>query len=286
MDAGDGEAARALARRIAARLGGLKGVGAVVLGGSWARGAATTGSDIDLGIYYDGAKPPAVADMRELARKLEGSDNPLVTERGEWGPWVNGGAWLEIEGREVDWLYREIERVARVIGECSQGRVGCDYSLGHPHGFHNHIYLAEIFHCEALHDPEGVIGDLKSRVSPYPAALKREIIRKYLFDSRFMLDLGKKSAGRGDVFHVAGCLFRCIAAMVQVLFALNERYFMNEKGAVAAIDSFPLRPAFFAARSASLLGECGCDPASLAARTEEATRLLEETEQLCGNERA
>ncbi len=29
---------------------------------------------------------------------------------------------------------------------------------------------------------------------------------------------------------MVGCLFRCAACLVQVLYALNERYFVNEKG--------------------------------------------------------
>jgi hypothetical protein len=41
-----------LARRIAARLGEIEGVVAVALGGSWARGEAHPGSDVDLGIRY------------------------------------------------------------------------------------------------------------------------------------------------------------------------------------------------------------------------------------------
>jgi hypothetical protein len=31
----------------------------------------------------------------------------LVTAIGEWGPWINGGGWLQLEGRPVDLLYRE-----------------------------------------------------------------------------------------------------------------------------------------------------------------------------------
>jgi len=44
---------------------------------------------------------------------------------------------------------------------------------------------------------------------------------------------------------VVGCLFRCAACLVQVLYALNERYFVNEKGSARAADSFPFHPAGF-----------------------------------------
>ena len=34
-----------------------------------------------------------------------------VTELGVWGPWVDGGGWLRIDGIPVDWIYRDLERV-------------------------------------------------------------------------------------------------------------------------------------------------------------------------------
>ena len=46
-----------------------------------------------------------------------------MTPVGDWGPWIVGGAWLAIEGRKVDLLYRSIEAVARVIAACRAGEV-------------------------------------------------------------------------------------------------------------------------------------------------------------------
>jgi hypothetical protein len=39
---------------------------------------------------------------------------------------------------------------------------------------------------------------------------------------------------------------------VQALFALNERYFVNEKGSVGAADSFAIRPEGFGEVAAGL----------------------------------
>jgi hypothetical protein len=272
---------RALAQRIARLLAEIEGVQAVVLGGSWARGTASPDSDLDLGIYYQPSAPPSVRELRRLAAALDpGRSAAQVTNFGDWGPWVNGGAWLDVEGRQVDWIYRDLDKVAQVIDDCVGGRPTCDYYLGHPHGFHNHVYLAEVHHCQPLHDPNGIVEALKSRVTPYPPALRQALIEKYLFDAAFMLDLGRKPAGRGDVFHVAGCLFRCAAALVQVLFALNERYFMNEKGAVAAIETFPRHPPSFASRVGAILGNPGGDAGSLCRSVAEMDSVLAETRDL------
>ncbi len=270
-----------LAQRMALRLGEIDGVRAVVLGGSWARGTAGPDSDLDLGIYYQPSAPPSLSELRRLAAELDArAAAAQVTDFGAWGPWVNGGAWLEVDGRPVDWLYRDLERVARVIDDCCAGRLTCDYYLGHPHGFHNHIYLAEVHLCRPLFDPSDALAALKRRLTPYPAALKQALIERYLFDAGFMLDLGRKPAARGDVFHVAGCLFRCAAALVQVLFALNERYFMNEKGAVAAVAGLPKHPPSFAARIDAILANPGADAASLRDSIAAMEKLLSETRLL------
>ena len=50
------------------RLAKIDGVAAIVLGGSRARGNADERSDIDLGIYYDGANPFSTATLGAAAR--------------------------------------------------------------------------------------------------------------------------------------------------------------------------------------------------------------------------
>jgi predicted nucleotidyltransferase len=275
-----------LASRVAAQLAGISGIEAVVLGGSLARGAADGRSDVDLGLYYRRACPPDLVALRDLARVLDRrTPPPEVTALGAWGPWVNGGAWLEIEGVRVDWLFREVERVESVIEDCLAGRVSVDYYLGHPHGFHSHVYAAEAHFAVPLEDRRRVFAALSARVRTYPPRLRDALVTRFLFDAAFMLELARKPAARGDVFHVAGCLFRVVAALVQVLCALNERFFLNEKGAIAEIDTMPRRPRDFRPRVEGLLGEPGTSPAALGASVARAGDLLDETRALAGEPR-
>ena len=262
-----------LAERIAERLGDLEGVQAVVLGGSWAQGEAHPDSDVDLGIYYRPDRRPSVRVLRELARELDDRHLPnLVTDFGEWGPWINGGGWLRVEGRRMDWLYRDLDLVTRKISECRAGRSACHYQPGHPHGFHSHIYAGEVHHCQVLRDPSGELASLKALVADDPPALKRSLPKRFLWEADFALETCSKPAQRGDVFYVSGCLFRCAACLVQVLFALNERYFVNEKGSLRAADSFPLHPEGFEESVSRVLAEPGKTPA----RLHESVRRFEE----------
>jgi hypothetical protein len=106
---------RALARRLVE----VPGVVGVVLGGSRARGTHRPDSDVDLGLYYRG--PLAVPHLRALAQEVTGTPTE-VTEPGGWGPWVNGGGWLTVDGWRVDWIYRDLDRVRRVWRDCQAGR--------------------------------------------------------------------------------------------------------------------------------------------------------------------
>ena len=166
--------AMAVAERVAARLGAIPGVVAVALGGSWARGEAQAGSDVDLGLYYRPDHRPALAALNRLAEALDDRrPTAAVTDFGAWGPWIDGGAWLVIEGQRVDWLFRDLDRVASAVADCRAGRLACAYQPGHPHGFHAHIYAGEVHHARPLHDPEGALAALQQLTATYSARAAR-----------------------------------------------------------------------------------------------------------------
>jgi len=270
-----------LAQRIADELIQIEGVTAVVLGGSRARGDAHPDSDIDLGIYYHPENPPSLESLRNLAARLDDRHSgDVVTNFGEWGPWINGGGWLQIEGQPVDWLYRDERLVRQVIDECRAGNPRVFYQVGHPHGFWTPIYMGEVFICKPLADPSGALAELKALTTPYPPALKTAMIQRNLWEAQFALDTSRKSALRGDVLHVSGGLFRCAACLVQVIFALNERYCLNEKGAVKLAPTFPLCPPDFAATMTGVLGQMGGTGEELSASIGQMEKLVETVRNL------
>lgn len=275
------EETEALVARIVGGLAGVPGIAAVAVGGSWARGERDLLSDVDLGLYYDPARPPAIPRLRSLARGLEGRGRtPAVTALGGWGPWIDGGAWLEIEGRRVDWIYRDLRRVERAITDASRGMISSHYQPGHPHAFHNYIYVGEAHYSVILHDSRARLAALQRRTRPYPSALRDAIRRSFLWQARFALETAEKSARRGDVLHVSGSLFQSAACLVQVLFASNRRYFVNEKGSLSATEAFALHPPRFRDRVKRILSQPGARPARLEARLAEMAKLVREVGEL------
>ncbi len=241
-----------LLNRLVRAFGGVPGIRAIVLGGSRARGTAGPNSDYDIGLYYE---PDAPIDVGWLARAVTSLPAPVtstVTGLGEWGPWINGGAWLTVDGKRVDLLYRDLAKVREVIEACCGGRIERVYQPGHPHAFVSAIYMGEVALGRVLWDPETVMAPLKRRCDPYPAALAEALIGRFFGEARFALENAEHGSGRDDPNYVAGCAFRSVACLCQTLFALNRTYLINEKGAVAGVGRLARRPADFAARVARI----------------------------------
>ncbi|THF87000.1 nucleotidyltransferase domain-containing protein [Deinococcus sp. KSM4-11] len=237
-----------LASSVARRLLQIPGVQGVVLGGSYATGTATSTSDLDLGICYDHTAPLAMAALNALCADLDDSGVATASDPGGWGPWVNGGAWLTIQGRRVDIIYRELGRVAHSVQEAREGRVTLHVQMGHPHGIHGHQYAAELASCVILDDPTGRLEALRAQVSVYPPALSRSLEGAYGWAPAFWLGGADKGLGRGDLSYVQGCAFQAVMAMVQVICARAHLWLLNEKGAVERAARCPTAPQDFARR--------------------------------------
>lgn len=260
--------------RLVRALGGVPGIRAIVLGGSRARGEATAQSDYDIGLYYEPGDPIDIGWLAKAAMLLAGAASSSVTAIGEWGPWINGGAWLTVEGKRVDLLYRDLGKVRGVIEACRAGRIERVYQPGHPHAFVSAIYMGEVALCQVLWDPENMLAGLKRRCEPYPPALGEALIRSFFWEARFALENATHGRGRDDRAYVAGCSFRAVACLCQTLFALNGAYLLNEKGAIQGVETLIRRPASFAARVGLAIGAGAAGLPMLAALVDETADLL------------
>jgi hypothetical protein len=89
-------------------------------------------------------------------------------------------------------------------------------------------------------DPFGRIAALKGETWPYPEALREALVARFGWEVDFAIENAELAARRAERTHVAGCAYRALCCAAQVLFALNGRYLINEKGAVAEAATFPI----------------------------------------------
>jgi hypothetical protein len=263
------------------RLGAIRGVQAVALGGSHARGRARPGSDIDLYIYYADRTPFAIQSICELAEAVNDCAGPVVTDFYGWGPWVNGGAWLTIGGQRVDFVYRSLDQLERVIADAESGRHVLDYAQQPPFGFFSAAYLGEAAAYLPLFDPDARLAALKRRVANYPEALRRAVVQDYLFGAELGLTaFAPKFAGRSGPYGTAACLARAVNQLLLVLFALNRRYLMDDKTALMEVAEFERAPREFGPRVQKAMAHLGESPAELGAAVEVVAQLFRETVEL------
>jgi hypothetical protein len=255
------------------QLRSVAGVAAIVLGGSYASGMQHEHSDLDVGLYYHAATPFAIEAVRQIAEGIAVDGRATVTNFYEWGPWVNGGAWIHTAQGKVDFLYRNLDQVQRTLTDAQQGITQHDYDQQPTYGFYSVIYLAETQICQPLYDPDQWIAKLKQQVISYPPKLKQKIIVDSLWGAEFTLLFARDYAAQGDVYNTVGCLTRIATNLTQALFALNERYFIRDKKVMEAIALFSILPAGYVAQLTDLLACPGGSASAL-------TKTVHEMEQV------
>lgn len=262
---------------LAGRLVEVPGVTGVLLGGSRARGTHTPDSDTDLGLYY--RRPLDVEALGALAREVTGAQ-ARITRPGEWGPWVDGGGWLTVDGAAVDWIYREVGRVEQACADAERGRYEFHAQAGHPLGVPDFTYAGEVALGVILADPAGELAGLRRRARVYPPAL-REALVAGLWEADFLIGVARKAVSRGDAAYVAGCLFRLVGVCAHALHGAAGRWLINEKGAVAAAAALPGAPRRLAERVDAVFACVDGSPAHLTTALDAAADLVLETADAC-----
>ena len=245
---------------LAERLTAVEGVVGVVLGGSRARGDHTPDSDVDLGLYYQGDLD--IAALGAIARDVAGPDAE-VTERGGWGPWVDGGGWLVVGGVHVDWIYRDVDRVREAWARAQRGAYDWNAQTGHPLGVPDFAYVGELALARSSSPtPPATLTDLRDAIT-YPDAL-RAALAQNLWEAGFLLQIAAKATSRGDAAYVALCLSRALLLCAHALHGIRPALAGQREGRHRLSRPVTLcANGFRTRRVCSVLGNVGTSPAEL-----------------------
>lgn len=256
------------------RLVEVSGVVAVVLGGSRAIGCHRPDSDVDLGLYYRGRLD--VEALRALAAEL--ADRVLgVFGPGDWGRWVDGGAWLEHAGVRVDWIYRDLDRVAQIWADCRAGHYEIGIQAGHPLGFYSHAYPGEVALCRILADPTGELAALRAATQRYPDALAEALVAAAWEPDLVLYGAAGHGVAAVEPWYAAGCLFRAIGVLGHALHGHHRVWITSEKRLIESAGRLPDAPAEFTRRAHAILARIGATGDEIAAAITAARALVADT---------
>jgi predicted nucleotidyltransferase len=234
--------------RVFSKLPDVKGI---VCFGSYALGTFDEYSDVDLYIFCQPEIIPT-AERRDALRKIEGISD-LDMDHTEFG-WDNqwcprgdrfrlGDVLFDVTYNTVDWIRTVVRKVTE------EGATSIPELTFRPYTMPGLLKTSII-----LHDPEGIVKEINSVLTPYPARLKKALITESLNTIKSSLgelhDYVKRGIGN-TAFHFY--LERVINSMSQLLFALNECYDPATKRTEEAYSKLTILPDDFLHRYNAIL---------------------------------
>ena len=183
---------------------------AISVGGSQGKGTWDSRSDVDYRLFYEGEIPGPVANP-ELWRTLR-----EALDRWAGVGVIVDGVWM-----------RKIAQIDAALDRWLSGEGAPDDMVWTIWGYYP---LPDIYHQGVIEDPYGVIAGWKQRLSVYPPALKRAVLSRHLASLRYWWSdyHYRHKVERGDVVFTTGLTAKLVHSMIQVLFALNETYYVGD----------------------------------------------------------
>jgi len=205
-----------------------KGRYSITIGGSIGKGLSDSKSDVDFRLYADGFIDDMYGEGYTEVRK----HMAYWAERGL----LIDGVWLrtisEIDESLNRWLAGEI------IPE------PLDWAIW---GYH---LPTDIYNQQIIEDPNGIAQGWKTRMNPYPAALKNALINKHMNSLKYWRSdyHYKNKAERGDIVFLASLTARLVHDIMQIMCAVNNIYYPGDGHNLSVAGKFSVKPDDFEKR--------------------------------------
>jgi len=226
---------------IAHRFADGRGKYAISVGGSQGKGLSDARSDVDFRLFHEQDLVPP-------------SEDPQL-----WKDYHDAMEYWRQRGINVDGIWpRRIDKIDAALDRWLSGELATVDMVWTIWGYH---LLPDIYHQAVIEDPYGVIAGWKQRLSVYPLKLKQAILKKHLESVRYWrVDYHYRSkVQRGDVVFTAGLTSRLVHDLIQILFALNETYYVGDGQNLDFCRKFALIPAGFPEKVQEILYPSAAD---------------------------
>lgn len=213
-----------------------KGRCAVTIGGSHGKGTFDNRSDVDFRVFCD---------------EIVGAPRHWETEA--WKSFRQVVDRWRAQGVDIDYCWvRTIGDIDAQLEAWLSGQVIPEEKVWTLWGYH---LLTDIANQMVIDDPAGIIATWQAQLTPYPRTLQRAIIQKHISSLKYWrTDYHyQNKVERGDVVFLAGMAARLVHDMLQVLFAINETYYVGDGNNLHYVAAFAFQPQAFAERVNAIL---------------------------------
>lgn len=208
---------------------------AISIGGSWGKGTFDQNSDVDFRLFCDEiqSNPKEKEEIWQLIQE-------------QILKWRNKG--IEIDGCWV----RKISEIDKELNDWLEGHIKPVEKIWTIWGYY---LLSDIYYQYVVEDPFDVIAGWKIKLKQYPSNLKKAILDKHMGSLKYWMNdyhyLNKVK--RKDMVFLSSLSAKMVHDLMQVIFALNETYFVGDGSNLEFIKSFKYKPRQFEERVKSAL---------------------------------
>ena len=215
---------------------------AITLGGSQGKGTWDERSDVDLRLFHEKDVP-----WRDTHPEL-------------WADYFAAIARWEEQGAVIDGIWpRTIAETEAALARWLAGDARPEDLVWTVWGYH---LPPDLYHMAIVEDPYGIVADWKRRLAVYPPALKAALLDRHTAVLRYWrTDYHyRNKVARRDAVFLAGLTSKLVHHLLQVLFALNETYYVGDGQNLDFARRLALQPPDLAARvEAALYPPPGAD---------------------------
>ena len=234
------------AERVVDVLGEDGSVMGIVAGGSLAQGGTDRESDVDLLAIVE--ELPSVETragwLRRVIREPVDTGDLARTEEREWDefhwPRDEPEQWMGTGGGLFYLMRSEIEEAVARAHELIVASIGRERpeTAGHLE-----YLLPDLAQGVVLHDPDGLLTNCQKQLSRYPDSARADLIIHDWHRAEVAINEDiQRAVWRSDFLHAYDRRVEGVRHLVQMLFAMNRRYFRKAKGLEQVLCTFECCP--------------------------------------------
>ena len=218
----------------------------VMAGGSLAHGGTDRESDVDLLVVVE-ELPKAetrAAWLGGITGEPVNAADLTNTEEREWDefhwPKDEPQQWMGTGGGLFYLTRSEIEEAVRRTHELLVASIGRDRpeTAGHLE-----YLLPDLAHGVVLHDPDGLLATCQQQFARYPDSARAQLINYHWHRAEIAINEDvQRAVWRSDSLHAYDRRVEGVRHLVQMLFAMNRRYFRKTKGLEHTLSTFECCP--------------------------------------------